>query len=58
MPPQIYAGSYATWLLSEPLLLATLPGWRVLDRFPGIEPVGRTTSGVAFDWRGFVLVPE
>ena len=58
VPPQIYAGSYATWLLSEPLLLATLPGWRVLDRFPGIEPVGRTTSGVAFDWRGFVLVPE
>jgi putative methyltransferase (TIGR04325 family) len=58
VPPEIYAGSYATWLLSQERLLAAAPGWRVLDRFPGIEPAGRTTTGVAFDWRGFVLVPE
>lgn len=56
VPPTIYAGSYATWLLSEPRLLATLPGWRILDRFAGIEPPGRTTGGTTFDWRGFVLV--
>lgn len=56
VPAEIYAGSYATWLLSEPRLLAAVPGWRVLDRFAGIEPPGRTTGGVEFDWRGFVLV--
>ncbi len=58
VPPEIYAGSYATWLLSDERLLAAVPGWRVLDRFPGIEPDGLTTGGVAFDWRGFVLVPR
>ncbi len=56
VPAQIYRGSYPTWLLSQSRLLAALPGWRVLDRFPGIEAPGRTTTGVRFDWRGFVLV--
>lgn len=58
VPPEIYAGSYATWLLSEERLLDAVPGWQVLDRFAGIEPDGRTTGGVGFDWRGFVLVPR
>lgn len=56
VPEEIYPASYAAWLLSRERLLASAPGWSVLDTFPSIEPDMRTTGGVEFAWSGLILV--
>lgn len=55
VPAEIYEASYPAWLLSASRLLEDLPGWSVVDTFPGIEANRSTTGGIAFDWRGLLL---
>ena len=56
VPPTIYDASYPAWLLSGSRLTEDLPGWDLVDEFPGIEPDMRTTGGVPFTWQGRILV--
>lgn len=58
VPSSIYAASYPAWLLSRDRLISALPGWSLVDEFPGIEPDMRTTGGVDFSWRGLLLTRE
>ena len=54
VPAHIYSATYPAWILSESRLEAALPGWRILARFPGIEPPMRTRRGVEFAWSGLI----
>lgn len=55
VPSTIYDASYPAWLLSPHRLVGDLPGWTLVDDYPGIEPEGRTSSGVGFSWRGMTF---
>ena len=55
-PAHIYAASYPAWIFGAGTLEADIPGWRIISRFPGIEPSMTTRSGTHFDWRGFTAV--
>jgi len=54
VPAHIYSASYPAWILSESRLQAALHGWRIVARFPGIEPRMRTRRGVEFAWSGLI----
>lgn len=53
-PAHIYPGSYAAWILSRSRLEDAFQGWKIIDRFPGIEPNMCSVKGVRFEWRGCV----
>ena len=52
-PAHIYQASYPAWIFGRGTLEASLPSFSIIDRFPGIEPPMRTTSGINFRWEGF-----
>jgi putative methyltransferase (TIGR04325 family) len=54
VPEHIYSGSYPAWIFSRTWLYEQLVGFTVVTEFPGIEPTGRTTSGLNFDWNGLI----
>ena len=55
-PAHIYQASYPAWIFSRGSLEESLPSFSVVDRFPGIEPAMRTTSGIDFRWEGFTVL--
>jgi len=55
-PPHIYRASYPVWVLSQAHLESVLKDWVIVARFRGIEPDMKTTSGIAFSWRGLIAV--
>ena len=55
-PPHIYRASYPVWVFSQAHLESALKDWAIVAGFPGIEPDMKTTSGVAFSWRGLIAV--
>lgn len=55
VPKHIYDASYPSWIFSRERMKVSLPGWSLLEEFPGIEPRMRTSRGVPFDWQGFLL---
>ncbi len=55
-PPHIYRASYPVWVFSQAHLESLLKDWVIIARFPGIEPDMKTTSGIAFSWRGLIAV--
>lgn len=52
-PAHIYEASYPAWIFGRSTLESLLPSFSIVDRFPGIEPEMRTTSGLDFRWEGF-----
>ena len=54
VPEHIYSASYPAWIMSESRLTTALDGWRIIARFPGIEPPMRTRRGVEFAWSGLI----
>lgn len=54
VPAHIFSASYPAWILSDSRLSTALDGWRILARFPGIEPRMRTRRGVEFVWSGLI----
>lgn len=55
VPATIYEASYPAWLLTRDRLMADLPGWRLVDEFPGIEPAMATSSGRDVVWHGMTF---
>jgi len=55
VPQHIYSGSYPAWIFSRNWLINQWTGWEILAEFNGIEPSGRTKSGVDFTWDGLIL---
>lgn len=55
-PQHIYRASYPVWVFSQTQLESALKDWAIVARFPGIEPDMKTTSGIAFSWRGLIAV--
>jgi len=56
VPEHIYPASYPAWILSEPQLEEAMRGWRIVARFPGIEPPMRTKRGINFTWSGLIAI--
>jgi len=57
VPQHIYGGSYPCWILSRSRLLATLkPHWDILAEFDCEEGGDMTDNGLAFEFRGPVLL--
>ena len=54
VPQHIYSGSYPAWVFSRDWLHDQLAGWEIVAEFAGIEPAGKTQSGVEFQWDGLI----
>ena len=57
VPAHIYSGNYPAWVFSRTWLTTQLEQFKkfeVAAWFDGIEPTGRTSSGLAFEWDGLI----
>ena len=57
VPAHIYSGNYPAWVFSRTWLTTQLEQFNqfeVAAWFDGIEPICRTSSGLAFEWDGLI----